>query len=640
MPTVHFVSRTFLRKNGLQLLQWDPMGSTKRPNQHLSCTDKQKSLAIYASSDDGRLRTEQRIEAPHSSCEKHSGVNSGKKRKAVAEERMTKKICDHFSDRVTDLKAYQEKHGNLNVRIKDDKSLAYFCINIRHARKHMGESGVMKLTKERISSLDAIGFDWKLDDASGVGKKFSNRVADLKAYKEKYGHTNVRIKDDKSLAYFCNNIRWARKHMAESGMKLTNERISSLDAIGFDWKLDDDSGVCKKFSDRVAGLKAYKEKHGHVNVRIKDDKSLYNFCKNIRQARKHMGESGVMKLTNERISSLDSIGFDWKLDDASCVGNGKKQEKITTKFSNRVADLKAYQEKHGHINVRIKDDKSLYYFCSNIRHARKHMGEYGVKLTNERISSLDAIGFDWKLDNVSGVGKKFSDQVADLKAYQEKHGHVNVRIKDDKSLAYFCINIRHARKHMGESGVMKLTKERISSLDAIGFDWKLDDASGVGKKFSNRVADLKAYKEKYGHTNVRIKDDKSLYYFCNDIRYARKNTGKSGVRKLTNERIAYLDALGFEWSQKDNNSVEEKIEALKAYKRKHGHLNVKRSEDPSLFYFCINVRNAHRNQGSGMKLTEKRIASLDALNFQWGVKKSSKHPQVEPCSEDDEEIHS
>ncbi|KAL7524389.1 hypothetical protein ACHAXR_000556, partial [Thalassiosira sp. AJA248-18] len=220
MPTIHFVSRKFLRKNGLRL-QWDPMGSTKRPNQNLS-----------------------RIEAHQHSCkpavEKHTGVKSGKKRKAVAEERIRKK----FSDRVADLKAYQEKHGHINVRIEDDKSLASFCAAIRYARKHIGKSGVRKLSNERISSLDAIGFDWKLDDEERLPKKFSDRVADLKAYQEKHGHTKVRTEDDKSLSSFCSNIRYARKqrkHIGKSGksgvMKLSNERISSLDAIGFDWKL-------------------------------------------------------------------------------------------------------------------------------------------------------------------------------------------------------------------------------------------------------------------------------------------------------------------------------------------------------------------------------------------------------------------
>lgn len=39
----------------------------------------------------------------------------------------------------------------------------------------------------------------------------------------------------------------------------------------------------------------------------------------------------------------------------------------------------------------------------------------------------------------------------------------------------------------------------------------------------------------------------SLDQFCTDVRHARKKIVKDGKRKLTKERIARLDALGFEW---------------------------------------------------------------------------------------------
>ena len=56
-------------------------------------------------------------------------------------------------------------------------------------------------------------------------------------------------------------------------------------------------------------------------------------------------------------------------------------------------ELRAYKEKHGHLNVRSKDDKSLYDFCNNLRQARKGKGPY--KLDETRIAALDAIGFNW-----------------------------------------------------------------------------------------------------------------------------------------------------------------------------------------------------------------------------------------------------
>ena len=56
-------------------------------------------------------------------------------------------------------------------------------------------------------------------------------------------------------------------------------------------------------------------------------------------------------------------------------------------------ELRAYKEKHGHLNVSQKEDRSLYNFCSTLRKARK--GKCSHTLDEGRIAALDAIGFNW-----------------------------------------------------------------------------------------------------------------------------------------------------------------------------------------------------------------------------------------------------
>ena len=67
-------------------------------------------------------------------------------------------------------------------------------------------------------------------------------------------------------------------------------------------------------------------------------------------------------------------------------------------FEQRLDDLRAYKEKHGHVNVKEKEDKSLYSFCKHMnmsmRHARKNPGKSAMALTNDQITSLEALGFD------------------------------------------------------------------------------------------------------------------------------------------------------------------------------------------------------------------------------------------------------
>ena len=142
-----------------------------------------------------------------------------------------------------------------------------------------------------------------------------------------------------------------------------------------------------------------------------------------------------------------------------------------------------------------------------------------------------------------GRYKTFTDRVDDLKRYRAVHGHVNVKITDDKSLSQFCANARYARKNPGKG--MQLTEERIASLDSVGFDWETQEY--VTRTFDQRLEDLQDYKSKHGHCNVRIAEDQSLGQFCANVRYTRRRPGKEGTRKLSEDRIAKLDALGFEW---------------------------------------------------------------------------------------------
>ena len=87
------------------------------------------------------------------------------------------------------------------------------------------------------------------------------------------------------------------------GKKLTEERIAAFDAIGFNWTSRE--YVARLFDEKVEDLEEYKQTRGHVNVKIHEDKSLGQFCKDVRKARNKKGEKdGMRKLTEERIARL------------------------------------------------------------------------------------------------------------------------------------------------------------------------------------------------------------------------------------------------------------------------------------------------------------------------------------------------
>ena len=105
-----------------------------------------------------------------------------------------------------------------------------------------------------------------------------------------------------------------------------------------------------------------------------------------------------------------------------------------------------------------------------IRHARKHPEKSNSVLTDGRIASLDALGFEWTTSKEREMKSFIAQRVEDLREYKEKHGHIKVKKSDDFSLYHFCVNMRHARNNP-ETSKMVLTDDRIANLNALGFEW-------------------------------------------------------------------------------------------------------------------------------------------------------------------------
>ena len=93
---------------------------------------------------------------------------------------------------------------------------------------------------------------------------------------------------------------------------------------------------------------------------------------------------------------------------ASAARSGSSDSTKSTKiFDNRVKDLQAFKEEHGHCNVtQSKSDKNKYQslgkWCSTIRYLYKKIKQGQTpkgtcKLSDSKIQRLEAIGFKWNL---------------------------------------------------------------------------------------------------------------------------------------------------------------------------------------------------------------------------------------------------
>ena len=89
---------------------------------------------------------------------------------------------------------------------------------------------------------------------------------------------------------------------------------------------------------------------------------------------------------------------------------------------------------------------------------------------------------------------------------------------------------------------------------------------------------------------------------------------------LTEERIRQLDELGFIWSKVDS-QWEMNFQAAQDYYRKHGDLEVPAAyispDGLKLGVWLQSVRYNRKKPGKGKPLTERQIATLDAIGMNW-----------------------
>lgn len=203
-------------------------------------------------------------------------------------------------------------------------------------------------------------------------------------------------------------------------------------------------------------------------------------------------------------------------------------------------------------------------------------------------------------------------------AFYREHGHLNVpkhyKTPEGYSLGAWLQTQR--RVHSG-SVPGTLTEEQVRRLDGIGMVWDVQQ-----QRWEKYFAALKAYKGAYGDVDIK-KDyvDPQGIALGNWV-YNLRGYRASGLRLsyLTEERIRQLDELGFIWSKVDS-QWEMNFQAAQDYYRKHGDLEVPAAyispDGLKLGVWIQSVRYNRKKPGKGKPLTERQIATLDAIGMNW-----------------------
>ena len=235
-----------------------------------------------------------------------------------------------------------------------------------------------------------------------------------------------------------------------------------------------------------------------------------------------------------------------------------------------------------------------------------------------------------------------------LKKFKETHGHFDVKKDNSKpQLRKFVHNVRKNRSYLTRN-----QEQQLCTLGVLGPPGPpLLHRTSLPRKaksldWESNFELLRSFREKYGLFFVPSAAQASANGF--DFDEGRRHRTLLWIHRqrlqkdqLQPERVAKLNEIGFRWTDEDdmvslhlrpgelsdlharvislprkkktNERVwdDKKFQALRAFKREHGHCNPGESTK-ELQAFVIDLRK-HRSS-----LTERQKKQLDCLCFQWG----------------------
>ena len=183
--------------------------------------------------------------------------------------------------------------------------------------------------------------------------------------------------------------------------------------------------------------------------------------------------------------------------------------------------------------------------------------------------------------------------------------------------------IDQARRALGRTGRVGQAGRGRLIVDVPGIDaaqlaasvW-LVAVTRLSSRWAQGLGALEAFVAARGHTRVpathRTAEGFPLGFWVATRRQDRQ------ARRLTDEQTAALDALGFAWDPREEDFARGLAE-LGAFVTAHRHAQVStahRTPDGFALGAWANSRRQDRRAG---RLTEERIAALDALGFVWDM---------------------
>ena len=236
-------------------------------------------------------------------------------------------------------------------------------------------------------------------------------------------------------------------------------------------------------------------------------------------------------------------------------------------------------------------------------------GQRPGRLTAEQAAKLEKLGIRWNHRLEAAWEKGF----ASAQRYRTEHGDllVPVRYRDKNDFALGEWIVYNRQRYLGGN----LTQNRIERLEAIGMVWSTSNDLWE----QNNAAATQYYLE-HGDLEVPIKYETPSGFGLGVWLGAQRAAHKAG--ELPQEQVERLDALGMDWTNRNDRKWMSLYDVAAAYYHEHGNLNVPSEyvtpDGVLLGKWVARQRYAYLNPDrSSARVTPERKALLDKLGMVW-----------------------
>ena len=236
-------------------------------------------------------------------------------------------------------------------------------------------------------------------------------------------------------------------------------------------------------------------------------------------------------------------------------------------------------------------------------------GQRPGRLTAEQAAKLEKLGIRWNHRLETAWEKGFTS----AQKYRTEHGDllVPVRYRDKNDFALGEWIVYNRQRYLGGN----LTQNRIERLEAIGMVW-----STSNDLWEQNYAAATQYYLEHGDLEVPIKYETPSGFGLGVWLGAQRAAHKTG--ELPQEQVERLDALGMDWTNRNDRKWMSLYDVAAAYYHEHGNLNVPSEyvtpDGVLLGKWVARQRYAYLNPDrSSARVTPERKALLDKLGMVW-----------------------